>query len=388
MARLVLPIVLIIALSSVNAKEYKNTKEAMDDIFSAFVELLPYASNEMRFKDPKAEGFIKDRLLKLKTAFKKAKHLKEINTPGFKPSFDAVSRHLDQTYDGFEMSQKSFARNRLKATAEMCISCHTQLPKGISHTFNSLSKVKRQNFNNDYEYADYLFLVRNYTQASHYYREEIKNRISKNQKLKKIHDDNNASYIDFTIEKSLERLLTIHTKVFYRPKKALATVQELMKQDGLAQNFKKEMKDWEEDLKVWEKRKVTELRNEKDVRAFISQYLEQDINQVTSHVDLLIASGFLYRYLNKYAKTSAQAEILYTLGAIDDVLNHSYFYSLAEIYLKRCVVKFPKSPYAKKCYKRYKDRVEFGYTGTAGTSIPESEAKELARLKKILSNAK
>ena len=54
-----------VAIFSTEAK-FKSTKQAMNEIFTAFVELLPYASSEMKFNDPKAEEFIKQRLLKLK----------------------------------------------------------------------------------------------------------------------------------------------------------------------------------------------------------------------------------------------------------------------------------------------------------------------------------
>ena len=63
-------LVRLLMITSLSAKDYKNTKEAMNEIVSAFVDLVPYAGNEMKFKDPKSEEFIKDRLFKLKTAFK------------------------------------------------------------------------------------------------------------------------------------------------------------------------------------------------------------------------------------------------------------------------------------------------------------------------------
>ncbi len=388
MTKHILTLCCLILTTGAIAKDYKNTKEAMNEIFKAFVDLVPYAGNEMKFKDPKSEEYIKDRLLKLKTAFQNAKHLKKINTPGFSPSYETISQHLDQTYEGFSMSQKSFARNRLKATAEMCISCHTQLPKGTSNTFRSLSKVSRSTFDNDYEYADYLFLIRNYTQAAQYYRQEILGRIKKNTELRKIQKSNTAVFIDFTIEKSLERLVTIYTKVFYKPEKALKEVLAQKSVEGMPRNLVKKLDDWKEDLEKWEKRKISEFKSEKDLNKFLSQYVEGEINQISSHVDLLVISGFLYRFLNKYPNTPAEPKVLLFLGSIDEVLNHSYFYSLSEIYLKRCITRFPKSSYAKKCFQKYKDQVEFGYTGTAGTNIPDEEQAELARLKKILNNAK
>lgn len=365
-------------------KKYKTTKQAMNDILSSFVALLPYAANEMRFNDPNAEDYIKTHLLKLKTAFQNAKHLKQIKTPGFGPTFEVVTNHLNQTYDNFTMKSKSFARTRLKATAEMCISCHTQLPQGVSSTFGGLNNIQRKEFNNEYEYADYLFVTRRYTQAIRYYDKEIQQRVAKNKALKAVHNGPNTQYLDFTIENSLKRILTTYTKVFYRPEKALKLLEQYQTNKELPATVQTELKDWIEDLSSWKKRKFSgNFKDEKELKKFINDFLADGEGEV-SDVTQLVAAGALYHFINNSPKSTAVPEALYWLGKIDYRLEHSYFYSLSEIYLKNCIVHYPKSPFARKCYEQYKENLEIGFTGTSGTNIPEEELKVLKILKSKL----
>lgn len=380
---LLLSIVLFLTSTSLYSESsYKSTKQAMNEIFSSFVALIPYAANEMRFNDPNAEAFIKAKLLNLKTAFKNAKHLKQIKAPGFQPSFEVVTDHLEQTYENFSTRNKAFARTRLKATAEMCISCHSQLPKGKSHTFRNFRAVTRKDFFNDYEYGDYLFLIRDYTQATRFYEREISARIAKNKALKAIHNSKTTNYLDFTIEKSLKRVLTIYTKVFYKPEKALAFFDKYKNEKDLPSGIKEDLGEWIEDLAKWKKSKFSgDVANEKEFGVFIKNHLDESENDKPSHVDFLIGSGVIYRYINKNSKSPVVPRALYWLGKIDYELEHSYFYSLAEVYLKNCVKQYPTSPFAKKCFNQYKNNLEMGFTGTSGTNIPEDEMKILEDLK-------
>lgn len=393
MPRIGIVLVLFSLSLGVFAKDYKNTKEAMNDIFNSFVNLLPYASNEMRFNDPKDEEYIKGNLANLLKAFQGAGHLKKISTPGFRPSYETLKEHLQQTYDNFEAKNKSFARIRLKATAEMCMSCHTQLPYGKkSSTFKNFNLVTRSDFSNDYEYGDYLFLVRDYSRAIRYYELEITNRIKKNKELRQVHSSVKSSYIDYTIEKSLRRMMTIFTKIFYRPERALSFVEKYEGQSDMPDFLKEEMKEWGKDLKKWDKESFRgKIVNEKELSAFISKHLESlDDESETGKDDvtLLIASGALYRYINIYEKSPQAPKVLYWLARIDHELEHSYFYSLSEVYLKNCVKKYPKSAYAPKCLEQYKNNLEFGFTGTSGTNIPDEEMKVYNELKAYLNQNK
>jgi len=389
MPRIGLVLLLLLTFNSVQAKKFNSTKEAMNEIFGSFVNLLPYASNEMRFNDPKAEEYIKGNLANLLSAFQNAGHLKKISTPGFRPSYQSLQEHLQQTYDNFTADNKSFARTRLKATAQMCMSCHTQLPYGKqSSSFKNFNQVNRRDFNNDYEYGDYLFLVRDYTSAIRYYEKEIEQRIEKNAELQKIHKSEQSSYIDFTIEKSLRRMVSVFTKVFYRPEKAYDLISRYSDKKDLPDFLKEDVLGWMKELSQWKTDSFRgKLSNDSEVRAFIKKHLEvlpEEVELGSTDITLLISSGALYRYININPKSQTVPQILYWLSRIDHHLEHSYFYSLSEVYLKNCIKNYPQSEFAPKCLAQYRENLEFGFTGTSGTNIPEEEMKIYNNLAKYL----
>jgi hypothetical protein len=197
--------------------------------------------------------------------------------------------------------------------------------------------------------------------------------------LRKVHKGSKVTYIDYTIEESLERLLTINTKVFYKPRKAVGTLSQYQNSDDLPSPMKRDIREWIKDLKVWEKKKFNgKLESESALTKFIKENLEE--LDGPSHVDLLVSAGALSKFINKYPNSSKVPEVLFYLGRIDYFLEHSYFYSLSDIYLKNCVVNYPKSRFARKCFQQYKDNLELGFTGTAGTNIPK---EELAKLKEL-----
>ena len=101
-------------------------------------------------------------------------------------------------------------------------------------------------------------------------------------------------------------------------------------------------------------------------------------------VTLLVASGVLSHYLNDKPQSKLAPQILFWLGVADKQLGSTYLFSLGDLYLKECIQQYPKSTFAKKCYREYEDNLIFGYSGSSGTDIPEDEKKELARLKALI----
>lgn len=371
-------------------KKNTTTKEVMNEILQSFVNLVPYSTDEMKWKDPNAKAYIQGNLQKISEAFKDAKHMSALNLPGFRPSYEVVRDHIDATLDAFNTDRKVFSRARLKAMSQLCMSCHTQLPQSKqSESFKALSTISRNSFASDYEYAEFLYMIRDYPKAVRYYENEIESRIKKNDELRKLNKNDSAKYLDFTIEHSLRKYLTIYTKVNYAPEKAIGFLERFQDHQGFGMGLKNEIKNWIKDLKAWQKTSFKgKISNEKDLRIFIDQHLkkyETDSPEIgVDDVSLLVANGALYSFLNSYPKSSSSPEILYWLAESDKVLNQSYFFSLSDIYLRECITKYPSSDFAPKCYKSYEESIQFGYSGSSGTNIPKEELDKLEKLKALI----
>jgi hypothetical protein len=388
-------LLLILTTSSMAQTKPQNTKQVMNEVFNSFVKLIPYMNNEMKFQDPNSSGIIISNLTNISNAFKNSEHIKTFQTPGFQPSYDVVKDHLQHTIEAFNTNNKLFARTRLKATASLCISCHTQLSGGKRGFITSVNAVGRGSFDNDFEYAEFLYITRNFNKSVRYYDRAIAKRVETNEELKKINKKtggvDSEGYLDKSIGQSLKRILTTYTKVSFRPDKAISLLSKYENDPKISKMLRDDVKEWLKQLKVWKDSKmVYSLNKESDLRAFINKYLSplgeenQTVEDGSQDVTMLVASGFLTKFLGQRPKSDLVPEILYWLSIADRNLDFNFFFSLSDVYLKECITRYPKSSFAPKCYKEYEQNVIFGYSGSGGTNVPEEEKKELKRLKEYL----
>jgi hypothetical protein len=98
----------------------------------------------------------------------------------------------------------------------------------------------------------------------------------------------------------------------------------------------------------------------------------------------LILSGILFEYLSTHEDSSFTPEVLYWLGRVDRTLNNTFFYSLADMYLKECILKYSQSKVAEKCYNEYELNMVLAYSGSGGTNLPYDVQQELASLKLLV----
>ena len=73
--------------------------------------------------------------------------------------------------------------------------------------------------------------------------------------------------------------------------------------------------------------------------------------------------------------------MLYLLARCERSLAPLYWYSLSEIYLKECIVQFPKQSYGKKCLDAYEQGMHERYFGKP---IPEGVKNSIESLKRYL----
>ena len=101
-------------------------------------------------------------------------------------------------------------------------------------------------------------------------------------------------------------------------------------------------------------------------------------------VAFLKTSSVLYEYLQTHPKSAIVPDILYWLSICDRAVNNDFFFSLADLYLRECILSYPTNPVAKKCFKEYETETNAAYTGSGGTHIPAEVKLELSRLKELV----
>lgn len=360
-------------------------KAVMSNVYDSFVKIIPYVYSEKKstelLKEKSAQKELIKSLTDISDSFKGAKHVEFFQKPGFRPSLETINSHIDETISSIKSQNYVFAGSRLKAITALCVSCHSILSESISKNAfgEAINKEKRSRFETDYSYANYLFLVRRLTEATFFFEQTIKNNL-----------DNPAADNSITNDElysSFRRVLSIYTKITFNPDKARDFLAKYQDHKNMAPALKSTLNMWVAQLQKWKK---FDPRKVKSIHQFIEKNLvplennKEKVLSGESDVTLLISSGVLSKYLTEHPKTSSTPEILYWLAITERRLSSTYFFSISDLYLKDCVSLYPKSSYAKKCFKEYEENIEFGFSGSGGTDIPQEEKNELERLRRYL----
>ena len=348
------------------------TKSVMQDTFYSMIQLVPYMSSEMRFKDQSLEKDINKHLNKMVSSFKTGKHIKMLNSRNFQPNKENLIENLEKASVHFNSGNKSFALLRLNETINLCSSCHTQL----SNEFDTTPLLKAQTKLNShkldhYELANIYLILRNYKKAYNQYFTYLGQSKSYNKK-----------YI-----RALNKLIYINAKAENSPNKSLKTIEKMKQSLFIPDSFKEELNQYEKRAKFWSENKS--LLETNSIENFIS-YLEDKIdikdNLILSGAfdyDLMLISGLLGKKFFKVSQKD-QGKILYWLGLAEYRIGRSIFYNTGDQYLKSCIQLGSKNSYAKKCYDSLRSEIEYQYTGSKGTEIPNNIKVELKALKSYI----
>lgn len=381
MVKLFLLLSLAFSMSATAADSTKTEAKAiMDGVYDSFVKVIPYVYSDEKAgatltkNSPQKIELLKN-LADISDFFKSAKHVEYFQRPGFRPSLETINYHLDDTISAVKGDNFIFAQKRMKALAALCISCHSQLSESASeNTFGAaINKAKRESFSSDFAYANYLFLVRRFSDSEKAFDVAVNNALDAKE--------------DHELYSSLRKMISIYTKIDFNPKKAETFIGKYKDDPRLPPIAKTMLISWEKSLKNW---KNFNPKSVKNPESFIKKYLaplESNKEQMAggeNDITLLVAAGVLSKHLNDHPKTKLAPEILYWLSIAERRLSNTYFFSLSDLYLKDCIKLYPKSRYAKKCYAEYAENIEFGYSGSSGTDIPVEEKRELERLKALL----
>lgn len=358
-------------------------KAVMGKVYDSYVKIIPYAySTKLKSKDfgnnKKEKAELLNNLNDLSQFFKNARHAEFFQRPGFKPSLETINNHLEETIISVESNNMIFAQKRLNVIGALCVSCHSQLPESVSKNAfgNRIIKEKRDRFESDFAYANYLYLVRRFDDSKKYFESSI------NDNLNKPGGDSGPE-----IKASLEKLLAINTKIKFDFDQTNSFLTKWGKENRLSSSDKKRIQRWSADLIKWKGFDPLAIKS-------MPEFISKNLSPLDMKKDLLfdgeddisfmIASGILLNFLVENPNTELAPEILYWMSLAEKHMGQTYFFSLGDLYLKDCIKKYPASAYAKKCYQEYEDSITAGFTGSSGANIPAEEKKELSKLKSLL----
>lgn len=292
-------------------------------------------------------------------------------------SYRFILEYLRETQRAIADKNLDYARSRLYGLGSICTSCHTQDTK-LRTLFTGAG---RERFPNDAAYAEFNFLTRNYDEAEKYFERDLRSGNTKT---------------EYDVIRPLQRLIVIYTQIKNQPGAGADVLSKFVDLPAHTDATRGELKGWIAGLRVLESRgadKVTApafAEIETRVRDILGP-LDQPLSVIRvapdQEIQRLWLSGILYHYLNRKPPTDEIPKLLYWLAVNDRVVGYSYYFSLADLYLKECVYNHAQHPYAQRCYAEFKEYVNFIYSGSGGTYIPPELTQEMRKMKEAITRA-
>lgn len=367
--------VLIMALVCV-ASARAEVKDVMDQLLEQIFVLKPLMASEARFEDPANAGQISGALNNMVALSRQVNHEERIKQTGFQVSGSILTQQLEEVEDVFRNGNKEYARTNLRSTLSVCMSCHTQLP-AVSTRFTDQNKTEV--LPNPIEEAEFLFLIRNFDAAMTLYAELIQG-----------FGDNGADPRDLEI--------ALYRQIYYyvRVARYLKGLSIALRRDRENKQLPQRLQD-QIDGFIAAVDAVKGAGYPQFTEAQVSQLQSYAQQQLGANVDgdfsldspenviaALKFSSVLYEYLNENPQTPLKPDIFYWLSFGERRYLYQSMHSLPALYLKQCVLDYPKNPVAKQCLAEYEDIITVSFTGSGGTFIPDDVAQELDTMRRLV----
>jgi len=355
----------------------QSLNQIMSGIGSEMSALFPLVLADRTLTTAENEAIL-DSVNTLQALFDQAEPFIRQKSPTYLLSFQLLQDYLESIIDDVNPLNLEPVRQRLRVLSDFCVSCHTQDDK-----FRTLFKKSELSiFDGLLTYAEFNYATRNYLEAQAYYEKYLLF---------------TPSLSDKEMLKPLHRILSIHTQILNQPLDAISALSKL--EEGIS--YQEDIKNYVQGAKA----ALSNLNNDAMVKKSTLSYFElsksvakilSGVNAsqpiiVTSpqeEVDRLWLRGALFRYLNQNPKPDEIPSILYWLALCDRSLGYGYDYTLADFYIRQCIVKYPEHPFARRCYNEYEAYVKYFYITPTEPVLPVEISKELKSLKAVLDKKK
>ncbi|WP_455204553.1 hypothetical protein [Kaarinaea lacus] len=350
--------------------------QTMSEIGDVMAEIYPLVFANRAITKEESSKLGHD-LAYLELLFRNAESHFALKSNSYRISYRFILDYLKNTKQIFDTGDTDGARAHFYAFGEICVSCHTQDSK-LTTLF---ATAKRHKFNDDLSYADFNFATRNYDLAIKYYDKHLYSSRPKT---------------ELSIIQPLQRLITIYVQVQNNPKMALTQLKKYQNLKDHTAETKQQLQQWMIGLKNLENTTVRKSANPdfSTLKNYAVQILEVDAQshivketQAQQEIASLWLRGILYRYLTSKTPLGEVPHILLWLAKCDRQLSYNYYFSLADLYLKECILGYSSEPVAQQCFDEYNNHVVSVYSTSSGTDIPLELQLELQALREAITTA-
>ncbi len=348
----------------------------MTQIGATMVETYPIIVLQRELTEPEQQR-LKTNLKRLLQLFQDAEPYIRQRSETYLVSYEFILDYLRETQRAIDAKNLDYARSRLYGVESICTSCHTQDTK-LRTLFTGAG---RDRFADDVSYAEFNFLTRNYDEAEAYFTRELRAPGAKT---------------EYEVIRPLQRLIIIYAQIKNKPGAGADLLNTFVDLPAHTDATRGELKGWIAGLRALDAKGASNVTAptfadiESRVREILGK-LDQPLEAIRVPPDQEVArvwlTGVLYHYLNRKPPRDEIPKVLYWLAVNDRVVGYNYYFSLADLYLKECVYKYPDHPYARRCLAEYQEFVNFAYSGSGGSFIPPELKQELSKMKEAIDRA-
>lgn len=358
------------------ASETEPVTDTMHNLAADMQVLLPLIYQYEQPATPTDKALINNRISSMQAHLDRVAVTVAPRADTYQISYQALAAELRLAQQGFASGREEFGISHLRSATSLCATCHTQDDRPTTWLAPT-SKALEDSF----VAGEFLFMTRQYDRAFNAYETWLR----RQQPLK---NDNRT-------QAAFERLLLTSLQMQKSSKSIIELLTEFTRRDNIDGVLKKKLTDWIFGVnKLQQLTSITEHPKTDTLKDMATQWLGAGKNEPgpifiseTLRPQIVWLRGELYRALLEEADHSMVANWLYWLAVSDRVLEYRFYYSLADMYLKQCMLEYTDDPIAKSCYKEYENYIAFSYSGSSGTHIPADLEAELKTLKtKVFKN--
>lgn len=304
---------------------------------------------------------------------KDLRKMHDFESTGFRISAQLLIDQIENASEAFSKGNFSYARRNLRATLDVCSSCHVQVSEGNIKSWRIDPDQLRGSM---FQRAEFLYSTRQYSAAQKLYEDFTKNFIPEQSQME--------------LELALSRLMSLNLRVHRDLKAAAENIKLLRNHPAYTKPTRATLQAWEKEIEALSKMKIPNPKTAtaSELVAFVSKNLSLDESKTFAEPSKVIRAflftGLLYEFIRIHPAKDLTPETLYWLALYENRLGENYPVELSQLYLKECILKFPKTSGAKSCFAEYQELKTLDYTGSAGTDLPQDVKKELELLKALL----
>ncbi len=367
----VLGLLIAIPLCSLEARQQKEPREIMGQIFGAMRVLLPMSADVEKLRDPANRESVRPSLSQIsKGADELMNHGRD--RPQSVPYHSrSLGRNAREALSAYDLGWYEATQFHIQRMTEHCIACHSRLPSGDSPRAADFVKGPELKAMDPASRGAIQVATRRFNDAFVTFEALFQNP-----------KEHPAMML-----KPLRDYLTVAIRVKKDFSRAIHALDKFAQRPDLWRVLRADVDDWVSALR--EVRGTPRPENHLEAarklieKAHPSNYFPGTRGAL---IYFITASSHLHQYLDANPKDKHRvSEAYYLLGITEFRIARDYWLSLADFYLETAIRTAPERPSARAAYDLLEEETILGYTGSSGTHLPDDVVAHLQELHALIS---